>query len=192
MLLTANQKQLEEKINELAQQTKFYMAELKKALHTLPTNKANYVVSYFTSSFNISHALDQESLCLGSYHIWNISNVRLTNPSITIKLPENSPFSFTGRYIYSHLQTNGRRFGSNEWLRIKTDEHKDVFSFKPLDKTIIEPNEILSFDHFQIRWSSNVSYAGSILGFTYCEQFPDGIAVINPINLSAVSLEQEE
>lgn len=191
-MLVVNNKQLEEKINELRQQTTFYITELKKALDTLTTKKANHVVSYFTSSFNISHAQDHESLCLGSYHIWNIGNVPLTNPSITIKLPENSPFSFTGRYIHNNLQKNLRRTSPNDWVRIKNDEQKNTFSFKPLEKTTIEPNEILSFENFQIRWSANTSYAGSIIGFTYCEQFPDGIAVINPINLSMMSLEQEE
>ena len=94
--------------------------------------------------------------------------------------------------MYSHLQMNARKASGNEWLRIKNDEQKDVFSFKPLEKTTIEPNETLSFDHFQIRWPSDTFYAGSITGFTYCEQVPDGIAVINPINLSAINLEQGE
>ena len=191
-MLVVNNKQLEDKLSELQQQTKFYITELKKIVDTLTTKKTSHVVSYFTLSFNISHSLDQESLCLGSYHIWNIGNVPITNPSFTIKLPENSPFSFTGRYIHNNLQRNLRRTSPTEWVRIKTDEQKEFFSFKPLEKTILEPNEVLSFENFQIRWSSNTSYAGSIMGFTYCEQFPDGIAVLNPINLSVISLEQEE
>ena len=51
------------------------------------------IISYFTSSFNISYNPDEESLCLGSYHIRNIGNQPITNPYLCIKLPEDSPFS---------------------------------------------------------------------------------------------------
>ena len=188
--MTAEKIQLEGKINELQQQTEFYLLQFKELIKQLPTKKTIQLIGYFTSSFNISHTLDQENVCLGSFHIWNIGNEPITNPSITIQLPENSPFSFTGRYITNHFQQSLKR--TNEWLRIKGSDNKEVFSFKPLEKTIIEPNEKIIFENFQIKWLSTTSYAGSITGFTYCEELPDGIAVLNPINLSVISLEKEE
>jgi hypothetical protein len=188
--MTAEKNQLEEKINELQQQTKSYLLEFKELIKQLPTKKSIQVIGYFTSSLNISHTPDQESVCLGSFHIWNIGNKPITNPSITIQLPENSPFSFTGRYITNHFQQSLKR--PNEWLRIKASDNKDFFSFKPLEKTILEPYEKITFENFQIKWLSTTSYSGSITGFTYCEEFPDGIAVLNPINLSVISLKEEE
>lgn len=188
--MTNEKNQLEGKINELQQQTESYLLQFKELIKKLPTKKNTHVIGYFTSSLNISHTPDEENVCLGSFHIWNIGNEPITNPSITIQLPENSPFSFTGRYITNHFQQNLKR--PNEWLRIKASDNKEVFSFKPLEKIILQPNEKITFENFQIKWLSTTSYAGSITGFTYCEQFPDGIVVLNPINLSVISLEKEE
>ena len=71
-------------------------------------------------------------------------------------------------------------------------KNKNEFWLKPIGKMTIEPNEIITFSNFQITWSPNTSYAGSITGFTYCDQLQDGIAVINPINLSVINLIQED
>ena len=178
------------KLNALQNQTQTYFHEIKELIEKLPNSNNTKVISYFTSTFNISHQLDQESLCLGSYHIYNIGNEPLLNPSICITLPESSPFSFSGRYVHEQLQQ--RLKGPNEWLRFSKTPNKNEYWLKPISKTSIEPNEIISFTNFQIRWSPNKSYAGSITGFTYCDQFQDGIAVVNPINLSVIHLEQEE
>ncbi|MER1986816.1 MAG: hypothetical protein ABS949_16555 [Solibacillus sp.] len=188
--MSADKNQLEEKINELQQQTKFYVTEFRELIKQLPVQQTSHVISYFTTSFNISHTLHQENLCLGSLHIWNIGTVPLTNLSLTIQLPEDSPFSFTGRYVYKHFPQKLKQ--PNEWLRIKNTDKKDIFSFQPLERTTLQPNEKISFDNFQIKWLSTSSYSGSITGFTYCDQFPDGVSVINPINLSVIRLEQEE
>ncbi|MEK4627023.1 MAG: hypothetical protein ABS944_11725 [Solibacillus sp.] len=188
--MTPEKKQLEEKINELQQQTKYYVLEFKDLLSKLHINKDIQLISYFTSSLNISQSSEEESVCLGSYHIWNIGNVPIINPSITIQLPENSPFTFTGRYVYNHFHQGLKR--PNEWLRIKNPDNKDIYSFKPLEKTVLEPNEKITFENFQIKWLSNTPYSGSITGFTYCEQLQEGIPVVNPINLSIVGAEKEE
>ena len=183
---------MEAKINELQQQTDFYLTELRTVFDKINAKKTGRVLSYFTSSLNMSYADDEESLCLCSYHIWNIGNVPLTNPTITIKLAEDSPFTFSGRYIHSIFQRNLRQTNQNEWVRINNDGHKNTFSFKPLEKTVIKPNEILSFEQFQIRWLNNTPCGESITGITYCDQFQDGIAAINPINLSVITQDQEE
>lgn len=188
--MSTGQSHLDEKINTLQKQTQSYLHQIKELIEKLPISKTINVISYFTSSFNISHSLEHDSLCLGSYHIHNIGNEPLLNPYICIKMPEGSPFSFSGRYVREQFSQSLK--GPNEWIRLMNTTNKNEFWLKPLGKTTIEPNEIISFSNFQIKWSSNEAYAGSITGFTYCDQLKDGIAVVNPINLSVINLGQEE
>ncbi|MFJ7951064.1 hypothetical protein ACIQZG_05970 [Lysinibacillus sp. NPDC096418] len=176
---------VEVKINELKQQTQTYAAEIRKMIEELAFSDSVDMISYFTSSLNISHAPEQESLCLGSYHIRNIGNKPLTNPYLCIKFPEDSPFSFSGKYVYEHFKQSLK--SSPDWERTNDKSNKNEFWLRPLGRTSIEPNETISFSNFQIRWSHDVSYAGSIIGTTYCDQLKDGIAVINPINLNGFS-----
>lgn len=188
--LSTGQNHLEAKINTLQKQTKSYIHEIKELIEKLHIPKTTNVISYFTSTFNISHNLEQESLCLGSYHVYNIGSEPIINPYICINLPEDSLFNFSGRYVHEHFKPKST--GPNEWMRIMDTKIKNEFWLKPIGKTAIEPNETISFSNFQIRWSPKDSYAGSITGFTYCDQLQDGIAVLNPINLSVIKLEQEE
>ncbi|MGE8035007.1 hypothetical protein B1B04_14710 [Lysinibacillus sp. KCTC 33748] len=181
---------VEEKINELKKQTDFYVHEMKKAIEELIVPESVNVISYFTSSINISYNPDEESLCLGSYHIRNIGTQPITNPSLCIKLPEDSPFSFSGRYVYEHFAPNLK--GNSSWERINDQSSKEEFWLRPIGKTTLEPNETLSFPNFQIKWGNNSSYSGSIMGFTYCDQLEDGIVVLNPINLNGMSYIQED
>jgi len=181
---------VEEKINELKNQTDFYVREMKKAIEELIVPESVNVISYFTSSINISYNPDEESLCLGSYHIRNIGTQPITNPSLCIKLPEDSPFSFSGRYVYEHFAPNLK--GHSSWERINDQSSKEEFWLRPIGKTTLDPNETLSFPNFQIKWGNNSSYSGSIMGFTYCDQFEDGVVVLNPINLNGTSYTQED
>ena len=180
---------VEEKIKELKDQTTFYVHEMKKLVDELTLQKNISIVSYFTTSLNISYDPEQESLCLGSYHIRNIGNQPVTNPYLCIKLPDESPFSFSGRYVYEHFNQNLKASGG--WERIHDTTNNTEFWLRPLDKTTIEPNETISFTNFQIKWSHNLSYAGTITGFTYCDELQDGVLVLNPINLNGISSGQE-
>ncbi|WP_107948701.1 hypothetical protein [Lysinibacillus parviboronicapiens] len=181
---------VEEKINEIKEQTELYVNEIKKMVEELIIPDTVNIISYFTSSFNISYDAEQESLCLGSFHIRNIGNQPLTNPYLCIKLPEDSPFSFSGRYVYEHFKQNLK--GPTSWERINDKSSNEEFWLKPLEKTSLEPNETLSFSNFQIKWSHNLSYSGTIMGFTYCDQLKEGVAVLNPINLNGISRGQED
>ncbi|MFJ7669159.1 hypothetical protein ACIQXI_18970 [Lysinibacillus sp. NPDC097195] len=180
---------VEEKIKDLKEQSTFYVREIKKLVEALDFQKTVSVVSYFTTSFNISYDSEQESLCLGSYHIRNIGNQPVTNPYLCIKLPEDSPFSFSGRYVYEHFSQSLKTAGS--WERIHDTSDNTEFWLKPIGKTTIEPNETISFTNFQIKWSHNLSYAGTITGFTYCDELQEGVLVLNPINLNGISVVQE-
>ncbi|MFE6170461.1 hypothetical protein ACFVP8_21690 [Viridibacillus arvi] len=186
--MTARIVHVEEKINELKKQTNFYVHEIKKMVGKLVIPDSVNVISYFTSSFNISYNPDEENLCLGSYHIRNIGNQPITNPYLCIKLPEDSPFSFSGKYVYEHFAPKLK--GNSSWERINDQSSKVEFWLRPIGKTTLEPNETLSFPNFQIKWGHNLSYSGSIIGFTYCDQLEDGVVVLNPINLNGISYTQ--
>ncbi|QOV12396.1 hypothetical protein [Viridibacillus arvi] len=183
--MTARIVHMEEKINELKKQTDFYVHEIKQMVGKLIIPDSVNVISYFTSSFNISNNPDEENLCLGSYHILNVGNQPITNPYLCIKLPEDSPFSFSGKYVYEHFAPKLK--GNSSWERINDQSSKVEFWLRPIGKTTLEPNETLSFPNFQIKWGHNLSYSGSIIGFTYCDQLEDGVVVLNPINLNGIS-----
>jgi hypothetical protein len=179
---------VEAKITKLRHQTKSYLYEVKKLVDELNDPARMTITSYFTYSLNISHNPEQESLCLGSYHVHNIGNRPITNPYLCIKIPNDSPFSFSGKYVYEHFKQSLK--GAGGWQRINEKTNKEEFWLKPLGKASIEPNEIISFSNFQITWSPKESYEGSITGFTYSDQMKEGIAVINPINLNGTVRKQ--
>ncbi|MER2060733.1 MAG: hypothetical protein ABTA16_18105 [Niallia sp.] len=170
------------KIGELQQQTNSYLHEIKKLAEGLKDPARVTIISYFTYSLDISHNPEQESLCLGSYHIHNTGNQAITNPTVCIKVLKESPFSFSGRYVYENFKQSLKV--ADGWQRMNEKTDREEFWLKPLGKASIEPNETISFSNFQITWSPEESYAGSITAFTYSDQLKDGIAVINPINLN--------
>ncbi len=181
--------EVEKKITKLHLQTTSYLHEIKKLIAEPDVpNKIN-IISYFTYSLNISHAPEQESLCLGSYHVHNIGSHPITNPYLCIKVPKESPFSFSGRYVYDNFKQSLKN--ASEWERTNEQTNTEEFWLRPLSKASIEPNETISFSNFQIKWSPTKSYAGSIMGFTYSDQLKDGVAVINPINLNGTIPIQE-
>ena len=169
-------------ITKLRHETKSYLNEVKTLVDELKEPDKLDVISYFTYSLNISHSPQEESLCLGSYHVRNMGRKPITNPYLCIKIPKESPFSFSGKYVYEHFKPSLKSGG--EWERINDKTDKEEYWLRPLTKSTIEPNETLSFSNFQIKWSHTESYAGSIMAFTYSDQLKDGVAVINPINLN--------
>ena len=116
---------VEVKIEELKSQTAAYLSEIRKLVEEIYIPQSVNVISYFTSSLNISHDQEQDSLCLGTYHIRNIGNQPLTNPYLCIKLPEDSPFFFSGQYVYEHFKQNLR--SSAGWERINDKTTKKNF-----------------------------------------------------------------
>ena len=107
---------IEDKIQALKEQTNAYVHEIKRLVEELPIPNRVNLISYFTTSFNISYDPEQESLCLGSYHIHNIGSTAVKNPSLCITIPKDSPFYFSGRYVHENftptLRHRGRVSGS--------------------------------------------------------------------------------
>jgi len=183
---------IEDKIQAVKEQTNTYVQEIKKLVEELAVQNNISLISYFTSSFNISYDSEQESLCLGSYHIRNIGHTTVTNPYLCIKLPKDSPFYFSGRYVHENFTPTLKTQGQSNWERFNDKSSKEEYWLRPVGKSTIEPNETISFTNFQIKWSHNLSYSGTIMGFTYCDQLTDGVVVLNPINLNGISSTREE
>jgi len=156
---------IEDKIQAVKEQTNTYVQEIKKLVEELAVQNKISLISYFTSSFNISY------LC--------------------IKLPKDSPFYFSGRYVHENFTPTLKTQGQSNWERFNDKSSKEEYWLRPVGKSTIEPNETISFTNFQIKWSHNLSYSGTIMGFTYCDQLTDGVVVLNPINLNGVSPTQE-
>jgi len=183
---------IEDKIQAVKEQTNTYVQEIKKLVEELAVQNKISLISYFTSSFNISYDSEQESLCLGSYHIRNIGHTTVTNPYLCIELPKDSPFYFSGRYVHENFTPTLKTQGQSNWERFNDKSSKEEYWLRPVGKSTIEPNETISFTNFQIKWSHNLSYSGTIMGFTYCDQLTDGVVVLNPINLNGISSTREE
>lgn len=179
--MKANENEVQLLMNKLSYQSNAYLMEIKTLANQLKNSNQIKIISYFTHSVNISHQLDRESLCLGSYHIYNAGNQPITNPYICIKIPKETPFTFSGKYVYEEFKQN--IVGAAGWLRTNERTNKEEFWLKPLDATTIEPGETLSFTNFQIIWGHKTSYACSIKGYTYFDEQEEGVSVINPINL---------
>lgn len=175
-------------MTKLNHQTNTYLAEIKKLANQIQKVNQLKMISYFTHSLNISHQADQESMCLGSYHIYNAGNQPITNPRLCILIPKDSPFSFSGKYVYEDFKQNMK--GTASWLRMNERTNTEEFWLKPLETKTVQPGETLSFTNFQIVWTHKMSYAGSVKGYTYCDEQQEGVGVINPINIGGTVQQQ--
>ncbi|MCM3654506.1 hypothetical protein [Metabacillus litoralis] len=177
-----NMLELHEKLKQLNQETTSYLSEIKKLISTSRKNNELKLMSYFTYTTNISHEKESESLIIGTYHIHNIGHKSITKPYICLKFSPKSPFHFSGKYV--NEKTNPAMKTNDAWERLNEQTDNKEYWLKPIGKETIEPTQILSFSNFQAKWSPNGSYTGSIMGFTYCDEFKDGIPSINQINVS--------
>lgn len=177
-------------LEKFHQQIKINLEEIRGYVEDMQSENDLHLISYFTYSINLAHDGNQENLCLGSYHIRNLSQKTITNPYICIKLPKDSPFTFTGKYIYKNRQSKVKNPGG--WVRINEQENLEQFWLKPFEHQTIQPNETISFSDFQIKWTPTKAYAGSIMGFTYSEEHQEGIPAMNAINLSGTMSNQED
>ncbi|MFC0561972.1 hypothetical protein [Halalkalibacter alkalisediminis] len=171
--------ELKQKITQLNNETTSYLSEIKDLVSNMKEKQKLNVISYFSYSFNISHDKDKESLIIGTYHIHNLGNKLLTNPYICIKLSPDSPFSFTGKYL--NKKTNLTMKKPDAWERLNEQSDKQEFWLRPFKEQSVVPSQILSFPNFQVKWLPNESYSGSIMGFTYCDEFQEGIPAVNQI-----------
>jgi hypothetical protein len=174
--------ELQEKIKQYNKETTSYIEEIKKLIIQSQKREELKMISYFTYTTSISHEKETESLIIGSYHIHNFGDKPISNPYICLKLSASSPFLFSGKYTTQ--KTNLTMQTNDVWERLNGQSEKEEFWLKPIGNEIISPNQIISFSNFQAKWIPTDSYSGSIMGFTYCDEFKDGVPSINQINVS--------
>ncbi|MBP2077989.1 hypothetical protein [Oceanobacillus polygoni] len=180
--------EVRQKIVEWQEMNTSYLNEIKSLLSDKKALKDFQVISYFTYSLNLLHKEGNENYCLGSFHIQNVGGRPLTNPYICIKVSSDSPFDFSGKYLYKDSKQKMRL--ANAWERINDPMDKQEYWLKPVEKNVLNPSETLSFSSFQMKWLPESSYAGSIMGFTYGDEAKDGINSLNQINISGTIIEE--
>ncbi len=182
--------EISKSIDRLRSNNEAFIGKVKELVHQLENKKHFYLLSYFTYSFSISHQPEQESLCFGSCHLVNKGSVPVNNPYICIKISEKSPFTFSGKYTYEAPKQQAIKTPGG-WLRMNDKSNKEEYWLKPLNVTTLLPDETVSFSNFQVKWRAEEDYAGSVMGFVYCDEIPEGAAVINPISLNGTTLKTE-
>ncbi|SHN07137.1 hypothetical protein [Gracilibacillus kekensis] len=185
-----NQQQLQQKMKDWQLESESYLNEMKDLIQMLDTAKQLIVICYFTSSFQLSHQADRVNYGIGSFHIQNLGTQPLMNPHIGIKITSNIDFNFSGKYLYPSSKKTVRV--SNAWERINESTDKKEIWLKPTQKESIDPGEILTFSNFQLKWEPDASYSGTIQGFTYGNELPDGIHALNQINLNGTITDRQE
>ena len=159
-----------------------YLNEVKTLIVENNVAKELNVISYFTYSLNIYHHPGRENFCLGSFHIQNLGELPLTNPYICIKIASDSPFNFSGKYVYKDSKQKMRL--TNAWERINDPTDKQEFWLKPTEKLNLEPFETITFPNFQVKWDPDSSYTGTINGFIYGDELEEGMNSFNQISIN--------
>lgn len=177
-----NRSEFRQKIRQLERETTAYLNEIKELISKDKQAQNMTVISYFTYSSSISHDSEKESLIIGTYHIHNLGNKPITNPYICIKLSPDSPFMFSGKYISK--KTKIPLNAPDAWERMTEQTDKSEYWLRPIGIETIEPDQLLSFPNFQVKWLPKEPYSGSIRGFTYFDEQKEGISAINQINIS--------
>lgn len=167
-----------------------YINDIKTKITELKEKKGKHLFSYFTYSIHFSHDPAHESMLLGSYHIHNNGNQPFNGPYICLKLSDPSLFHFSGKYLYKNSLNKMRMAGA--WERLNEVTDKEEFWFRPGEIEVLEPEETVTFSNFQLKWSPQQNYAGSLMGFTYGEGEAEGVPALNQINISGANVGQEE
>lgn len=171
------------KLMEYHQLNQFYLNELKDAL--LPRVNRLECIAYFTYSLHLAHNPEEESFCLGSFHIQNIGNQPLSNPFIHITLSQDAPFFLEGKLVNNKMTLSKKLTGG--WERMNDRANRFEYHLRPIGKTSILPGETLSFSNFQLNWKPSSSYFGSMIGTLFCDQHPEGVSALNSININGTS-----
>lgn len=143
------------------------------------TPSTNHVYCYFNHSLMLEHEKDNSRLIIGSFHIKNATNKVKKAPIILIKLTSESNFNFLGKFQTINQQsTKGFKW---KRMNLKNLNPKNHFCLKPIGTDSIAPNELLSFQNFQIKIPIDASIL--VEGFVYFDESNDGVPAINTINI---------
>lgn len=171
-----------QKISLFNQETTAYLQKIKELISQIKDKQDHKMMSYFTYSIHISNDKERECLIIGTYHMHNLGNKPINNPYICIKLSQDSPFSFSGKYLTRKTSLPMQTAGS--WERMNDGKGKNEYWLKPLDIQSINPSETILFSNFQVKWLPKETYSGIVMGFAYGDEYKEGVASINQINIS--------
>ncbi|HLR72000.1 MAG TPA: hypothetical protein VK085_11315 [Pseudogracilibacillus sp.] len=165
--------QLEDDLDKTHQKIK----ELFEEKQHIPTN--DHVYCYFNHSLILEHEKNKSRLIMGNFHIKNMSDQVKNLPIILIKITSQGDFRFTGKF-QTENQRNTKGF---QWERImlKNLDPKNHFCLKPINTEQLDPNELLSFQNFQIKIPLDAAII--VEGFVYFDESNDGVPAINAINI---------
>ncbi|SFJ75288.1 hypothetical protein SAMN04487936_10447 [Halobacillus dabanensis] len=168
-----------------------HIEEIKERISQLKKQTRGLkVISFFTYSTHFFYDSSSESMIFGSYHVQNLGDRPFIQPYICLKISPESPFHFSGKYVYKDSIQKMKMSGA--WERLNEATEKEEYWLRPSGKDSIEPGETLTFSNFQLKWTSEQKYAGSMMGFTYGEEETSGIAALNNINVSGTPVGREE
>jgi hypothetical protein len=182
-------KNIQKKLLHLQKINDTYLKDLKSLAKEMQTKQLK-IISYFTYSLNLNHEQEGENFIVGSYHIKNLGCKPLHNPFICIKLGSEVVFDFSGKYFYQDTQQKMKL--ANAWLRINDADNQEEFWLKPSNQQILNPQETLTFQNFQLKWIPTMSYVGNVTGFTYGDEMEEGMAALNQISISGNVKEEDD
>ncbi|NBJ71655.1 MULTISPECIES: hypothetical protein [Clostridia] len=182
-------KSIQTKLLHLQQMNDAYVRKLKSLAKELKPKQIQ-IISYFTYSLNLSHEEDGENFIIGSFHVKNIGIKPLHNPFICLKLKSEDIFDFSGKYFYQDTQQNMQL--ADAWIRMNDKDNQEEFWLKPSSQQLLNPQETLTFQNFQLKWSPIISYNGSVTGFVYGDEIEDGVSALNQMSISGNVKEEDD
>ena len=186
----SDHQEIQQKLIDWQEEQSSYLDQIKGLIQDLGVPEDLKIICYFASSFQLAHQEDRENYGIGSFHVQNVGNKALTNPHIGLKITANIDFQFSGKYLYQNSKQT--RMLSNAWERINEPSDKDEIWLKSIQKQTIEPGETLTFSNFQIKWIPTDKYSGTIQGFTYGNELPNGVNALNQINLNGSVADRQQ
>ncbi|SFM06837.1 hypothetical protein SAMN04487943_10798 [Gracilibacillus orientalis] len=186
----SNHQEIQQKLIDWQEEQSSYLDQIKGLIQDLGVTEHLKIICYFTSSYQLFHQEGRENYGIGSFHIQNVGEKPLTNPHIGLKITSNIDFHFSGKYLYPNSKQT--RILSNAWERVNEPSDKKEFWLRPTQNQIVEPGETLTFSNFQIKWMPTSTYSGTIQGFTYGNELPDGINSLNQISLNGSVADRQQ
>lgn len=173
---------LKEKLLNLETELEQSQMKVKKILasRSLQTT-SELIYCYFTYSIVLNYMKQTSHLIMGNFHLVNISDQNMQSPVILLKINSKTEFNFSGKYKLANKENQAYNF---QWERVMIDDLDPAthYCFKPTENDVLRPNELLSFQSFQVVIPLDASI--NIEGFTYFNQNNDGVPALNSIDIS--------
>lgn len=174
---------LNDKLQQMNTKLIHYLNDIKHVLSLNIKNNSS-IIGYFTHSINIIHENNSENFILGNLKIHNVSSNKINNLIICLEVSFSCDYNFSGKYIVENTPPPEAPM-ANVWMLTRhTSNQEHIYWFKLLQEQPLQPGESVTFSNFSIRWAPQNNYSGVVRGFIYCEEIPEGLAAVNPINLN--------